>query len=109
MKIANARTGSWTGSPREKRAPRVGISSTVFGVRAQGVRHNASGAGRLEIDLRFEDIQEEEAQEEEEKPIPSEILRRATPSTRAFVLGHSPIGSARRARSNLETSDVSDL
>ena len=27
------RTGSWTGPPREKRAPRVGISSTVFGVR----------------------------------------------------------------------------
>ena len=28
------RTGSWTGPPRGKRAPRVGISSTVFGVRA---------------------------------------------------------------------------
>ena len=23
--------GSWTGTPREKRAPRVGIGSTVFG------------------------------------------------------------------------------
>ena len=30
------RTGSWTGPPRGKRAPRIGISSTVFGVR--GVR-----------------------------------------------------------------------
>ena len=30
------RTGSWTGPPRGKRAPRVAISSTVFGVR--GVR-----------------------------------------------------------------------
>jgi len=30
------RTGSWTGPPRGERAPRVGISSTVFGVR--GVR-----------------------------------------------------------------------
>ena len=28
------RTRSWTGPPREKKAPRVGISSTVFGVRA---------------------------------------------------------------------------
>jgi len=28
------RTGSWTGPPRGKRAPRVGISSPVFGVRA---------------------------------------------------------------------------
>jgi len=28
------RTGSWTGPPRGKRAPRIGISSTVFGVRA---------------------------------------------------------------------------
>ena len=28
------RTGSWTGPPRGERAPRVGISSTVFGVRA---------------------------------------------------------------------------
>jgi hypothetical protein len=27
------RTGSWTGPPRGERAPRVGISSTVFGVR----------------------------------------------------------------------------
>ena len=27
------RTGSWTGPPRGKRASRVGISSTVFGVR----------------------------------------------------------------------------
>ena len=27
------RTGSWTGPPRGKTAPRVGISSTVFGVR----------------------------------------------------------------------------
>ena len=26
------RTGSWTGPPRGKRAPRVGISSTIFGV-----------------------------------------------------------------------------
>ena len=26
-------TGSWVGPPREERAPRVGISSTVFGVR----------------------------------------------------------------------------
>jgi len=30
------RTGSWTGPPRGERAPRTGISSTVFGVR--GVR-----------------------------------------------------------------------
>ena len=30
---ARVRTGSGTGPPREKRAPRVGISSTVFGVR----------------------------------------------------------------------------
>ena len=28
------RTGSWTGPPRGKRAPRIEISSTVFGVRA---------------------------------------------------------------------------
>jgi len=28
------RTGSWAGPPRGKKAPRVGISSTVFGVRA---------------------------------------------------------------------------
>ena len=28
------RTGSWTGPLREKRAPRVEICSTVFGVRA---------------------------------------------------------------------------
>ena len=27
------RTGSWTGPPRGERAPRLGISSTVFGVR----------------------------------------------------------------------------
>ena len=30
------RTGSWTGPPRGERAPRVEISSTVFGVRACG-------------------------------------------------------------------------
>ena len=29
----HVRTGSWTGPPLGKRAPRVGISSTVFGVR----------------------------------------------------------------------------
>jgi len=29
------RTGSWTGPPRGERAPRVGISSTVFGVRGE--------------------------------------------------------------------------
>ena len=30
----SVRTGSWTGPPRGKKAPRVGMSSTVFGVRA---------------------------------------------------------------------------
>jgi len=30
---SSVRTGSWTGLPRWKRVPRVGISSTVFGVR----------------------------------------------------------------------------
>ena len=30
------RTGSGEGPPRRGRAPRVGISSTVFGVRAEG-------------------------------------------------------------------------
>ena len=30
------RAGSWTGPPRGERAPRAGISSTVFGVRASG-------------------------------------------------------------------------
>jgi len=32
------RTGSWMGPPRGKRALRVGNSSTVFGVRAHGLR-----------------------------------------------------------------------
>ena len=30
------RTGSWMGPPRGGRAPRVGIGSTEFGVRAEG-------------------------------------------------------------------------
>ena len=32
---AGVRTGSWTGPPRGKRAPRVRVSSTVFGVRVR--------------------------------------------------------------------------
>jgi len=31
---SSVRTGSWTGPPRGKRAPRIEISSIVFGVRA---------------------------------------------------------------------------
>ena len=32
--VTCVRTGAWTGPPRGERAPRVGISPTVFGVRA---------------------------------------------------------------------------
>ena len=40
------RTGSWTVPPRGKWAPRVGISSTVFGVRAHGLRRGAVSKDR---------------------------------------------------------------
>ena len=40
------RTGSWTGPPREERAPRVGNSLTVFGVRAYHGRGRLSKLGR---------------------------------------------------------------
>ena len=38
--------GSWTGPPREERAPRVGISSTVFGIVTRAAR-NWTGATSL--------------------------------------------------------------
>ena len=39
------RAGSWMGPPRGKRAPRIGISSTVFGVRAYPPRRARPGPG----------------------------------------------------------------
>jgi len=39
---AGVRTGSWTGPPRGNRAPRVEISSTVFGVRARPQRQGCT-------------------------------------------------------------------
>ena len=41
------RTGSWTGPPRGKRAPRVGISSTVFGVRLGPGPHTTDTVSEL--------------------------------------------------------------
>ena len=48
------RTGSWTGPPRGKRAPRVGISSTVFGVRSCLLRNQLrNSAGSEWASLRY--------------------------------------------------------
>jgi len=50
-KVFTVKTGSWTGPPRENRAPKVGMSSTAFGVRAYGpLSGHLETAAALDVD-----------------------------------------------------------
>ena len=49
LRAVGVRTGSWAGPPRGERAPRVGISSTVFGVPCGGGDSNTRDHARDEM------------------------------------------------------------